>query len=564
MDSTVHPRLYRRGARYYHRAAIPQDIKDTYPKSEETFSLGTSDYQEAVRRVRVAAAEVDRRFAEHRQRLALQAKPLDSLSEEQIEHLASRYYATVLEGDETMRERLAAGSEQDPYAHAEVMAELLEAARTSYATGSVAKHVHMAAFDLLEQEGLQLSPGSSSWQRLKRLLQEAFIRAGEATQARDDGKIVPTPKTSDELPASAQASPQGPLVSAVVKEWISEKSRSWSPKTAEGYRVTLDHFLSVVGDRPLSTYSKADGRAFKSVLLRLPANWSKKPELRGLSMAKAADRAEELGMAPMSDKNVNKLLEFVGAFWNWASEHYDDAPANPIAGLKVKLKKAARQDRDPFTLEELQAIFRAPVFTGCKSVLHWRQPGSLVPRDSAMFWTPLVSLFTGARMNEVLQLYVEDVKTEDGITYLDINGDGEDKSLKTASSWRLIPIHPELVRLGFLQYVERMRKRRSLRLFPDIAKGVDGYYSTTYSKRFRQLLDSIGVKHSKNAFHSFRHNFEDACRDSDISAELMNALQGHAESGMANRYGRGYMLPKLAEAINRLQYRGLDLGHLYP
>ncbi|MGX1500775.1 hypothetical protein ACSSV1_005840 [Labrenzia sp. MBR-25] len=43
-----HTRLYCRGATYYHRAAIPQDIKATHPKSEETFSLGTKDYQETL------------------------------------------------------------------------------------------------------------------------------------------------------------------------------------------------------------------------------------------------------------------------------------------------------------------------------------------------------------------------------------------------------------------------------------------------------------------------------------------------------------------------------------
>ena len=59
-----HPRLYRRNATYYHRAAIPKDIAATYPKSEETFSLRTKDYQEAVKLVRIAAARVDALFDE--------------------------------------------------------------------------------------------------------------------------------------------------------------------------------------------------------------------------------------------------------------------------------------------------------------------------------------------------------------------------------------------------------------------------------------------------------------------------------------------------------------------
>jgi hypothetical protein len=68
-----HTRLYRRGATYYHRAGIPVDIKDTYPKTEETFSLRTKDYHEALKKVRIAAVEVDQRFEAHRQMLARQA-----------------------------------------------------------------------------------------------------------------------------------------------------------------------------------------------------------------------------------------------------------------------------------------------------------------------------------------------------------------------------------------------------------------------------------------------------------------------------------------------------------
>lgn len=108
-------------------------------------------------------------------------------------------------------------------------------------------------------------------------------------------------------------------------------------------------------------------------------------------------------------------------------------------------------------LSELKAIFNAPVFTGCKSLHFWRQPVELVPRDSGMFWTPLISLFSGMRMGEVLQLYTIDVKVDDGILYFDINGDGDDKSLKTLSSLRTIPVHPELLKIGLMDHVERMR-----------------------------------------------------------------------------------------------------------
>jgi hypothetical protein len=51
-------------------------------------------------------------------------------------------------------------------------------------------------------------------------------------------------------------------------------------------------------------------------------------------------------------------------------------------------------------------------------------------------------------------------------------------------------------------------------------------------------------------------------RNSGIPKEIMDALQGHGEEGMSRRYGKGYVLRKLAEAMGQLRYDDLDLGHL--
>ena len=84
-----HTRLYRRGATYYHRAAVPKDIVETYGKREETFSLRTKDRAEALVRVRIEAVRVDTLFADHRRslervRTTASQPPLDELDPEQI------------------------------------------------------------------------------------------------------------------------------------------------------------------------------------------------------------------------------------------------------------------------------------------------------------------------------------------------------------------------------------------------------------------------------------------------------------------------------------------------
>lgn len=587
-----HPRLYRRGAVYYHRAAVPVDIKDTYPKAEETFSLKTKDYAEALRRVRIAAVEADRRFDQHRRKLQQQATApvLDELTELQIKQLGRLYQASLLAEDDEARE---AGFEEDgdekqtmsfgTMPDADILNELmsnrlawrptfeqftdqdqlfLDSTRVQYARGMIDEFWVEEAEDLLSWDGVgfQLKPESSSWRKLVREMQAATIRALEDKQRRSQGQVIETP---DMGPAASPKS-TAPLLSNALEEWVAEKSRtSWVEKTAREHKVWTDHFLTMAGDKPLDQYSKADARAFKAMLLKLPANWNKFAELKKFDVARAAERAHELGMKPMSDNNVKKLLQFVGSFWRWAGDSYDDCPVNPFAGLNIKVKTRPREERDPFTTSELQAIFDAPLYTGCKSLHFWSEPGELVPKDAGIYWVPLISLLSGARAGEIIQLYVHDVKEEEGIWYFDINKVELDKHVKNPSSWRKIPIHRTLIDIGLLEHVETRRAQRQRRLFPDLKLGKDGYYSSPFSKHFSRFLKNVGVKTRKNAFHSFRHSFEDACRNSSIPWDVMNAFQGHAQPGQSGRYGHGFDLEVLAEEMRKLQYKGLDLSHLY-
>lgn len=591
MKAKGHPRLYRRGSIYYHRAAIPKDIAPTYPKKEETFSLKTAERQEALKRVRIAAASVDAKFDAHRRTLASQAKPLNSLTDSQVDHLSRLYYISLLEEDDGVRSdgfmpandfdamydvdwppSSSPDSERHDFdVHREAAKSFGEDARYLYAKGIIDSFSLEEAADLLTWDGvgISLSEDSPSWRDLARGLQKASIRASEAKQQRSLGEVIETPKaapTSNQT-VSAHSSAvgsglppdNGPVASVVIAEWLQEKSREWTPKTLAGHRAFLGYFIAVAGDKPLGQYTKADGRAFKSVLMRLPANWTKNSTLRGLDVESAARRAEALHLPPMSATNVNKYIQAASSFWLWALNNYDYELANPMAGLKVKASRTAREERDPFTPEELEKLFNSTIYTGCQSERKWHIAGPTVLRNSAIYWLPLLALFTGSRMGELLQLYVTDIKQEGDIVFIDINADGPDKSLKTYASKRRIPLHSDLVRLGFLTHVETMRQRGNRRVFPDVEMGGDGYYSSVFSKRFSKVITRLGIKHGQIAFHSFRHNFEDSCRNTGVSSDVMNALQGHTEKGMAGRYGRGFSIDKLAEGIAKLGYPELNL-----
>jgi integrase len=569
-DMPKHPRLLLRGSTYYHRASIPVDIAATYPKTEETFSLRTKDPREALVRVRRAAAEVDDRFAAHRQQLALDAGPYaPELTKAQIVEIEELYFAHLLQEDEETRlEGFFEEGEPKPQAPVPSFDEYVEDsddfgadARHALARGKSSSVYRSEVEEVLSWDGLQirLAEQSPSWKPAERALQSAIVRAQDAIASRNRGDVVATPEAT----ASTNQVSEGLLASTVRRKWITERSKSrWVPKTKHEHEVWSQRFLDLVGDKPVGAYTKADGRAFKEALQQLPPNWSKHKDLRDLDMGRAATRAEELQLEPMSDKNVNKLMNFVSAMWMWAAKQYDEVQNSPFSGLKIETSHRAREERDPFTPNELTRIFGAPIYTGCLSATNWKKPGPHVLSDSGKYWVPLISLFSGARLGEIVQLRTADLKEEQGVLYFSLDDEEEDQRLKNANSRRRIPVHPELTRLGFAKLLRRRREAGSQRLFPDLEMGKDGYYSSPFSKYFGRFLGSIGAKAKKNAFHSFRHSFEDACLDAGLPVELTNALQGHGEDGMAARYGKGHSLRKLEEGMRRVRYDGLDLSHL--
>ncbi len=571
-----HPRLYRRGAVYYHLAAVPQDIVETYGKREETFSLRTREYSEALRRVRVEAVRVDNLFDERRIKQAReQQDKLKELTADQIAAIKAFYYQHLLEEDEEVRlegfepdasfEDAKSPEQFDPrhtFEEYQMLSEDMdEWSRYNFARGVKDTFHRSEAEEILSWDGidLRLDPASPSWPRIIRALQEASIEAATVVQRRNAGDVVSTPP----MPSTAsQKLSSAPLFSVAVEQWSRENSRgAWSPKVRNDHLAWVNIFMEVTGDKPINSYRKDDARAFKDVLLRLPANSSKKPETRGLPARAAADKAERLGLQPMSATTVNKALTRLGTFWNWAEAHYDDVPTSLMKGLRVSIRTSARDQRHPFTNAQMQALFRSPLFTGCRSMRSCSQPGKHTTCTTAKFWLPLLSLFSGARLNELCQLKTSDLLLKNGIAALNISYVNERKKVKTNGSRRQIPVHSVLEALGFLDFVAYRNRQGEGRLFPELRLDANGYYSHEYSKFFSRYLARIGVKTEKTSFHSFRHNFEDACRYGEVPPHIMDALQGHAERGMAGRYGDGgYRLDLLKKNIERVTYADLDLS----
>ncbi|WP_160116503.1 site-specific integrase [Ruegeria sp. AU67] len=356
----------------------------------------------------------------------------------------------------------------------------------------------------------------------------------------------------------------GPPLSVLFAERKAEAERidGWSAKLSNDYQAWIGLFIELQGDRPILDYKKADARDFKKVLLELPSNRNKLPQTIGLSPREAIQTAKDHELPTLSASTVNKALGRLQGIWKWADKQLDEEVADIFGPMKVDDNNKARNQHDPFGKEQLQTIFNSPLYSGCKSKRFRTLPGDTNLSDTSWYWLPLLGLWTGARLNELCQLSVEDIDQEEGIPLIRVQEGDEDQRVKFGKS-RLVPIHPELIQLGFLRFVKAQRQAGHERIFPELKLGATGYYSDQASKDFNRYIDRIGAKTVKTSFHSFRHNFKDACRHAGVQPDINDILLGHALPGMAGRYGDGSVpLPLLREAICKIRYKELRLEHV--
>src|SRR6476620_12793027 len=177
----------------------------------------------------------------------------------------------------------------------------------------------------------------------------------------------------------------------------------------------------------------------------MPANPHKRLRQLGITghdPGKIAAAAEAEGLPSQHVSTVNKKINLVNQAFSYLASRYDECAASPVQGLQLPLRRNAKDQKEAFTEDELTIILQAPIFTGCESERYWSTPGTIVLRNSAKFWVPLIALFTGMRSGEICQLSRRHIREHDGVHYIALP---PDLNLKTASSVRSIPVHQTLI-----------------------------------------------------------------------------------------------------------------------
>lgn len=547
-----------RGSTYWYRRAIPKEIRAVLGRGGLWFtSLRTEDYTEAKRLCSAKNAEVEALFDAARKKIAPEpkaAKPIarsfidfDSAQQVVADAVQDRERAAFQQITNHMKDKRKLESMK---ARAAMRRRLLLQPRDFDERDPAADQWKGA----LAERGYIVAPADGAFQfgleKFRTELADAFRRVEE--WAGRDFRDVPIHVTK----------PRGLTVMELFEAYSAD--RDAASRAADDDRPIIRLFVESIGsDIEAAKVNKAQVIQFKELAAKKPRNIKRCD--RGLTLPQLVMRAEGQQVQRISPTSVKKYLATVKGMFAWAFAN-DKIPANPTSGVVARAKKNSgvkRKPRFPFSESDIDKIFGSPLFVGAKSSARLNEPGDYLISDHN-YWLPLLALFSGARLTELGQLNIADVKQSQGGTwYLDITTefDEEDaithpeivKQLKNESSIRKVPLHKTLIEMGFLDYVKSM-KPMGRKVFPSLRADSRGRLTGNYSQAFGRWLRKIGIKSQTKVFHSFRHMFKDACRSAAIQTEIHDRLTGHALQGVGATYGNGHPVEVLAAAMNKIEF----------
>ena len=400
---------------------------------------------------------------------------------------------------------------------------------------------------------------NDKYENEKRLIEPStYIEREEISKQQTILPFIQTDTNKFEVVAvtETEAKNKEKYYSLTAKELVEKFKAS---KVAEGvkdlnrYNKILDIFLELTDKEYLIDLKATDLSQFVTDFSDMPNENDKivKAELKNITSYKEWLKiSREKDLAKASNKTIKDKLIRIGAFLNFCvdMEHLDKNR------LIYKIKIEDSDKRKEYKIEQLNSFFNSKWYT--EDLEH------NLKEEPHKIWIPLILLFTGARTNEIAQLYVEHIKEKEGIHLFKIKDEQEDQSTKNKSSNREVPIHKTLIDLGFLKYVEYQKKLNKDRLFSELYLTKNKGYGQHFGKIFNEFkytwLDEEAKEKLNNNneilldLHSFRHSFTTALRRGEVSDDYISSILGHKKN-QTQRYGS--VPPKVYFTnINKVEY----------
>lgn len=407
-----------------------------------------------------------------------------------------------------------------------------------------------------------------------------LINKVHAESLRLDWLAKSTPPAISAPHAAPLAAPATIIVNEYVHRKHYNKSLSWlrdaylryrrDNKAAEtvlkAHRDFFDLMIEVMGDVRLEHFDRDFMRAYESKLRTIPAKRNLMKIKYGVKtldelIAKSAEHGDIL----MTGELVRKYINGLYGSMKWAVAEGILLKSPCVDFFPPEDKTERDQDKvDVFEPNDLKAIFSLPQFvsgTGKRNKqgrFHLYQP--------YYYWMPLLALFTGARVNELAQLRLDDIQESDGVYFFNLDVDGEsDKKLKNANARREIPVHSMLIKLGLIEYLKALRGAGYDRLFPEITPNTVKGYGKAVSGWFNEsvLKNKLKLERDRTkSFHSFRHSVSTYLKEKGVNSELRAQLAGHVRGKTETevRYSKDLKPIHMVEVVEKIDFSLPDIA----
>ncbi|ARO14378.1 phage integrase family protein, putative [Ketogulonicigenium robustum] len=297
-----------------------------------------------------------------------------------------------------------------------------------------------------------------------------------------------------------------PALPALVSRFLADKKRQGMSEQMLGQMEKVYALFSEATDvNDIRLLKQAHLAKFVDLMRRLPATYRKSPKDRDKPLARII-RDAPAGASTLSATTINRNLDYLGQLLKKAhSEGFDNVAPLQTNGLRERKTIRERDERPAFTADDVQQLFKHPVWQGAKNKKDWQEPGDMIQRGG-LYWLPLIAALSGAKREDIAALKAKDIEVVDSIPALHIRPNAN-RGLKTLASTRQIPLHPQLVELGLTEHAAAQITARDLEadLFPDLAKA-NIKFGAAINHRFRALVShQLGDGSKGKVFHSFRH-----------------------------------------------------------
>ncbi|MFD0938385.1 tyrosine-type recombinase/integrase [Methylobacterium trifolii] len=362
---------------------------------------------------------------------------------------------------------------------------------------------------VLGREGLEITEKSRL--ELLRWIGDAALDAGVAMKKASQGDYTPDPKAARFPPFQSSTLPESVSLTDLFDRWKAENKPAAS---------TITTWRGIIGDfRKHLKYDDAARITDHDIVA-----WKDTRVAAGRSAKTINDSDLACLRAIFRFGVINKIIT-----------------RNPTEGIKVRVKKEAGKGRLPYTNDEVARLL------ACAEM-------ETLPY---LRYVPLLLATTGSRVQDIVQLWSENVTEEDGVPVLRITPAPDGASLKTVGSERVIPMHPAVLASGFVEFARSMkgplfyggRPRRNVRKDGEGRHPSKGT-SNRVSKWVRELPGFQDKRKDPN--HAMRHWLKSAAAKAGVLDSVANYIQGHTDSSVAGHYRHFDDMKSLAAELAKI------------